>query len=104
MLLVLYIAIFAALIYFVGVRPQRRAQRERQALQSRLAVGQDVVTASGIYGTVTELEEDDGGEATLLLEIAEDTEIRLARAAVVRILSGDPLTSGEASDLTAAEE
>jgi preprotein translocase subunit YajC len=51
---------------------------------SRLKAGDEVVTVSGIYGTVTEVED---GE-TILLEIAEDTDIRVAKAAVARVISG----------------
>src|SRR5207245_4969425 len=52
--------------------PQRRRRREAQDLLTKLSPGDEVVTASGIYGTVTEIE--DGG--TILLEVAENTDIR----------------------------
>ena len=51
-------------------------QASSQAILPRLAPGDEVVTVSGIYGTVTEVED---GE-TVLLEIAEDTDIRVAKA------------------------
>ena len=38
---------------------------------------------AGIYGTVTEVED---GE-TLLLEIAEDIDIRIAKASIARVIS-----------------
>ena len=50
---------------------------------SRLSAGDEVVTVSGIYGTVTEIED---GE-TLLLEIAEETDIRIAKGSIARIVS-----------------
>lgn len=84
-LLPIYIVIFVALIYFVGVRPQQKRRKELEALVSRLAPGDEVVTVSGIYGTVTEIEP--GG--TVLLEIAQDTDIRIAQAAIARLVKDD---------------
>jgi preprotein translocase subunit YajC len=84
LLLPIYILIFIGLIYLVGVRPQQKRRRELQAILSRLAPGDEVVTVSGIYGTVTEVED---GE-TLLLEVAEDTDIRVAKASIARVVSG----------------
>jgi preprotein translocase subunit YajC len=41
------------------------------------------VTVAGIYGTVTEVEDGD----TILLEVAEDTDIRVAKAAIARVVT-----------------
>jgi preprotein translocase subunit YajC len=84
LLLPIYILIFIGLIYLVGVRPQQKRRRELENILSRLSPGDEVVTVSGIYGTVTELED---GE-TLLLEVAEDTDIRVAKASIARVVSG----------------
>ena len=83
LLLPIYILIFVGLIYLVGVRPQQRRRRELETIMNRLSPGDEVVTVSGIYGTVTEVED---GE-TLLLEVAEDTDIRVAKASIARVLS-----------------
>ncbi|MDH3227825.1 MAG: preprotein translocase subunit YajC [Thermoleophilia bacterium] len=82
MLLPIYIIFFAVLIWWVAFRPQQRRKKEMEALQSRVNVGDDIVTTSGIHGRISALEED-----TLLLEIAEDTDIRIAKAAVGEIVS-----------------
>jgi preprotein translocase subunit YajC len=93
-LLPLYLVIFIGLIYLVGIRPQQKRRRELQALLARLAPGDEVVTVAGIYGTVTEVEEGD----TILLEIAEETDIRIAKASIARMVSGQgsdlPATAG----------
>jgi preprotein translocase subunit YajC len=88
-LLPIYIIIFIGLIYFVGVRPQQRRRREMESLIDRLKVGDEVVTLAGIYGTITEMEE--GG--TLLLEVAEDTEIRVAKASIARFAQDEAAAS-----------
>lgn len=84
LLLPIYIVIFLGLIYLVGIRPQQKRRRELESLLGRLAPGDEVVTLAGIYGTVTEIEEGD----TLLLEIAEDTDIRVAKGSIARVVSG----------------
>ena len=93
LLLPVYIIIFVALIYFVGIRPQQKRRKEMELLSSSLTVGDEVVTTGGIYGIVSEMEE--GG--TILLQIAEDVDIRIAQTAVAR------KTSPEADAAAAAE-
>ncbi len=83
LLLPIYILIFIGLIYLVGIRPQQKRRRELEALLSRLAPGDEVVTMGGIYGTVTEIED---GE-TILLEVAEDTDIRVAKGSIARLVA-----------------
>ena len=83
-LLLVYLAIFVAIIWVFVVLPQRRVRRQQADLISRLAPGDEVVTAAGIFGTITEIEDGD----SLLIEVAEDTEIRILKASVSRLLSG----------------
>lgn len=97
LLLPIYIVIFIGLIYLVGVRPQQRRRRELEAIMSRLSPGDEVVTVSGIYGTVTEVED---GE-TLLLEVAEDTDIRVSKASIARVLSPPASDAAVADDASA---
>jgi preprotein translocase subunit YajC len=98
LLLPIYILIFIGLIYLVGVRPQQRRRRELETIMSRLGPGDEVVTVSGIYGTVTEVED---GE-TLLLEVAADTDIRVAKASIGRVLTS--AEHDEVADETPAED
>jgi preprotein translocase subunit YajC len=84
-LLPIYIIIFVALIYFVGIRPQQKRRRELEELSSSLRPGDEVITTSGIYGIVSEME--DGG--TIILQVAEDVDIRVSQGAIARKTSGD---------------
>jgi preprotein translocase subunit YajC len=65
-------------LYFVLVRPQRRRQQQARQMISAIKPGDEVVTAGGIYGTVTELVDDDD----VLLEIAPELRVRVARRAI----------------------
>lgn len=82
-LLPVYIIIFVALIYFVGIRPQQKRRREMEELARTLSPGDEVLTTSGIYGIVSEVE--DGG--TIILQVAEDVDIRISQQAVSRKIS-----------------
>ena len=81
-LIIVYIAIFVGIIYLFAVMPQRRLRRAQAQLMTKLHVGVEIITTGGLYGTVTEIEDGD----TLLIEVAEDTEVRIAKAAISRIL------------------
>ena len=74
-LLVLLLIPFA--MYFFLIRPQRKRMKEQAAIQSSLGVGDEVITSSGVYGFITG-EEDD----LFWLEIDDDVQIRIARAAI----------------------
>ena len=84
-LLPIYIIIFVALIYFVGVRPQQKRRKEVEELSRSLRPGDEIVTTSGIYGVVSEIE--DGG--TLILQVAEDVDIRISAQSVARKATTD---------------
>lgn len=76
-------AIFAGM-YFLLLRPQRKRMKEAQALRTSLAVGDEVVLASGIYGYISEIKDE-----YLWLEVAdghdkEKIEIRVDPKAVAR--------------------
>jgi preprotein translocase subunit YajC len=69
-------------LYFVLVRPQKRRQVETQRMLSNLKEGDEIVTAGGIYGTVTELVDDDD----VLVEIAPQLRVRVARRAIGAVI------------------
>ncbi len=77
-------------MYFLMIRPQRRRAKEQQSLQASLAVGDEIITTSGIYGQIT----GEDGPNTFWLEIDDDVQIRVARAAI----------QGKATDSSADDE
>ena len=81
--LLLFVVVLFGAIYVFMILPQRRARRSQQELITKLGPGSEVITTGGLYGTVTEIEDGD----TVLLEVAEDTEIRISKAAIVRVIT-----------------
>ena len=65
-------------MYFFLIRPQRRRMREQQELQSSIEVGDEVITTSGLYGVIT----GEDGDSRFWLEIDDDVQVRIARAAI----------------------
>jgi preprotein translocase subunit YajC len=73
----LYLALLAGAFFVLIVRPQRRQMAARRALIASIEVGDEVITAGGIYGTVRELT-----DTTLSVEVAPGVMLKLAREAV----------------------
>ena len=74
-----WILIFAAM-YFILIRPQRKKQKEEDAMRSSIEIGDDVTTIGGIVGKVISMREDD---ETFVLETGTDkTRIRFKKWAV----------------------
>jgi preprotein translocase subunit YajC len=86
-------------MYFFLIRPQRRRMREQQELQRSIQVGDEVITTSGIYGTIT----GEDGENRFWLEIDDDVQIRIARAAVQGRASADDLDDDGDAELESAD-
>ena len=80
----LFILVLLALVWVMLIRPQRRRQQEAQRLLGSIGVGKEIVTAGGLYGTVTAIEDDE-----VRLEIADGVEVRVAKRAVAAVVSED---------------
>jgi preprotein translocase subunit YajC len=80
----LFIILIFGAMYFLFIRPQQRRNRELQAMQSRLGMGDEVMTGSGMYGTVTEIDETNG---TVDIEISPEVVVTFARGAIARVVT-----------------
>ena len=80
----IFILVLLALMWFLLIRPQRRRQLEQQRMIESLRIGKEIVTAGGLYGTVTEVAGDE-----VRLEIADGIEVRVAKRAIAGIVSED---------------
>jgi preprotein translocase subunit YajC len=89
--LVPFVLIIGA-FYLLIIRPSRNRQKAQQRLVDQLAVGARVMTTSGLYAEVAEIN-DDG----VLLEVAPGVTMRWTKAAVARILP-EPDAEDDAED------
>ena len=68
-------------LYFVMIRPQMKRQKEHRAMIDAITKGDEVATAGGIIGKVTQL-----SEGFLHIEIASGVIVQIQRSAVVQVL------------------
>jgi len=73
------LVLMGGLFYFLLIRPQQRRSRAQKDLIASVGVGDEIMTAGGILGTVTAIDED---EDLLTVEIAPNTNIRIVKRAV----------------------
>lgn len=78
---VLMFVIFFFLIYFTFWRPQNRRAKEQQNLLSSLARGDEVITAGGILGRITKL-----NDQYITIAVANNFEVVVQKSSVVNIL------------------
>ena len=81
--LLVIVALFV-LFWLLLIRPQRRRQRDQEEMIANLRVGDEIVTAGGLYGDITAIEGDE-----VHVEIAEGVEVRVARRAVAGVMPDD---------------
>lgn len=58
LVMIIYIGALGLILYFMMIRPQKKQQKQMQALLSTLAVGDSVLTSSGFYGVVIDVMEE----------------------------------------------
>ena len=80
----LFIILIFGAMYFLFIRPQQRRNRDVQAMQSRLGTGDEVMTGSGMYGTVTDIDEANG---TVDIEISPEVVVTFARGAIAKVVT-----------------
>jgi preprotein translocase subunit YajC len=89
------IVIAFGFLYFVMVRPQKKRQVAQARMLNDLAVGDEVVTAGGIYGEIVGL-----GEEDVTVRIAPQLDVRVARRAIASVTP----KASESAALEAPEE
>ena len=73
----LFLGGFALIFYFMIFRPQSKRRKEHMALVSALSKGDEVVTAGGMTGLITKVEDD-----FVKLRVANNVEVRLQKGSV----------------------
>lgn len=89
----LFPALLFLVMYFALIRPQQRQAKEARQLMASLAVGDEVITTSGIHGFINSLE-----DTVVWLEVAGDVELKMSRTAIAGKISDDPEPVDEDDD------
>jgi preprotein translocase subunit YajC len=75
------IILMFVVLWFLMIRPQMKKAKEHKAMVEALSKGDEVVTQGGVAGRITKV-----GENFVSLEVAENVEIAVQKAAVGNVL------------------
>ena len=78
--LIMMVVIFAIMWLFM-IRPQQKKQKELQNFRNQITVGTEIITAGGIYGKVTSIDETN---KILIVEVSKGVTIRVDRNSVFK--------------------
>lgn len=84
-IIALYVVIIGA-FYFIAIRPQKKQEKEHQALVSSVAVGDSILTTSGFYGVVIDMTDE-----VVIVEFGSNKNCRIPmkKEAIVEVEKAD---------------
>jgi len=77
--IIMLVAMFA-IFYFLLIRPQQKRAKQQKELVGGLKAGDNIVTAGGIHGKITAVE-----ESTVTIEVATGVKIKMNRTSVTDV-------------------
>lgn len=80
--IIIWIAVFFGIFYFLAVRPQRRQRQAHQEMVAMLKKGDEIVTVGGMFGVVRRI-----GDDWIELEITKGTRVRFLKRSISQIVS-----------------
>lgn len=84
------IVVTFALMWVLFILPQQRRVKAHRELVQSVTAGDEVVTAGGLYGRITSLDDE-----AVRLEVSPGVELRIARGAITRKIGPElPPASG----------
>jgi preprotein translocase subunit YajC len=87
--LVPFIFIFV-IFYFMLIMPQRKQQKEHRNLLANLKKNDEVITASGIHGTVINVK-----DSTVILRVDENVKIEVEKVSIAALKNPPSTTQGK---------
>ncbi len=86
--MILPLVMIMVVFWFLLIRPQQRKMKEHQALLSKIARGDTVITNGGLIGKVTKVIDDN----ELQVEVGENVKVRILRSGVADVRAkGEPV-------------
>lgn len=73
--MVLWLVILFGVMYFLMIRPQKKEQKKKDAMLSEVSIGDTVLTTSGFYGTIIDIQDD-----TVIVEFGNNKNCRIPMA------------------------
>ena len=92
-------ALMLGVMYVLMIRPQRQRQAQQQSMIANAGVGDDVLTTGGIYGTITQVEDDD-----VVVEIWQGVSVHMTRRGIAAVLPPEDEESEDADEEDEADD
>ena len=84
----LLLVVAGGAFYFMIIRPTKQRQRAQQELAASLRPGAEVMTVSGIFGTVAAVTDDE-----VSIEISPGVFVRMVPGAIGKVMQEEPADS-----------
>ena len=91
-MIVAYVILFGAIIYFMTIRPQKKQQKAADEMHAGMQAGDSVLTTSGFYGVIIDIMDD-----TFIVEFGNNRNCRIP-------MQKDAIAAVEKPNLTKTEE
>lgn len=69
---IVYFVFLIGLMYFIAIRPQKKEKKKMQELLASVAIGDSVLTSSGMYGVIIDMTDD-----TVIVEFGSNKNCRI---------------------------
>ena len=91
-IIVFYVVIIGAMMYFMAIKPQKKEQKRQQELMDSMEIGDYVLTTSGFYGVLIDISEDD-----VIVEFGNKKNCRISmqKKAIAQVEKPSDSTSAE---------
>lgn len=91
-IIVFYVVIIGAMMYFMAIKPQKKEQKRQQELMDSMEIGDYVLTTSGFYGVLIDISEDD-----VIVEFGNNKNCRISmqKKAIAQVEKPSDSTSAE---------
>jgi len=76
-----FLVLFGLIMYFFTIRPQQKRERERQDMLGALSKGDEIITAGGICGTVSRINEND-----VVVQVDDNVKIKFLRSSISHVV------------------
>ncbi|MFA6287044.1 MAG: preprotein translocase subunit YajC [Opitutaceae bacterium] len=77
----LFPVLMVAAIWFLIIAPQRKKQKEHAKMLDTLGAGDEIITAGGVYGEITNKKDD-----RFVVRISENTKVEVAKAFIQTVV------------------
>ncbi|TKB56618.1 preprotein translocase subunit YajC [Ferrimonas aestuarii] len=88
--MMIMLAVFGLIFYFMIYRPQAKRVKEHKDLMGSLSKGDEVLTSGGLVGKIAKIKEDDD---FIVLALNDDTKVTIQKSYVSAVLPKGSLQS-----------